>query len=162
MSSDRPWPATFALVSRLVLVAVLVTAAGCARKRAATPAPTIAAPAPTSLKADRYERGALADNRSCDELTSDAEDHVEKLPGLASRRKKALLFVPKTLFGVVKRATGRAESAEELTRQYEQHRAQVVAINAALAHKGCATVELPPEPETKEEPRSGVLSRRAR
>ncbi|MDH3580820.1 MAG: hypothetical protein OEM91_09375 [Hyphomicrobiales bacterium] len=154
------------LVPRLALIACLVAVAGCGAKRASrdaanTLSPPAAAPTTLAPQAGGTERGALADNRSCNELTSDAEEQIAKMTGLASRRKKALLFVPKTLFGVVKRATGRAESAQELTRKYEQRRATVIAINAALAHKGCATVELPSEPETKE-PRSGFLSGRKR
>lgn len=164
MSSDRNRRVAFILVARLALALCLLVATGCAGKRAlrdasttissnatspTTLSPKTGAPASTSLQTGGYERGQLANNRSCTELTSDAEDLTEKMASLASRRKKALLFVPKTVLSVFKRATGRAESAEELARKYEQRRAMVTAINAALESKGCPRVELPPEPETK-------------
>ncbi len=82
-------------------------------------------------------------NRSCSQLTSDANAHIAQMKSLAAKRAEARRTLPKTVLSGLKRAIGRSDSAHALSEQYAEQRTKFTAANAALKENGCPVVELP-------------------
>lgn len=90
----------------------------------------------------------LAGERSCVLLEADAIKHIEQMKALAAKQTEAR-SAPRSILSVFKRATGRATSAQSLTKKYAKQKGMLAAVNAELEKKGCPRVELPPELATR-------------